>query len=210
MAIDVKIVEILAWPAVVTFLGSFGLVMFRAQVRAFLGRTQSVGKGWLVASPVEQQALTPATPDVVGEFLDSFSAEIVRIQETTIREDLTRRQMIGHPELEKVLIRSLAATQVALNFEQIHGVIWDGQVQLLEILNTATSGMERALVERVYVEEFQAKKLFYKTIDFDTYLAWLFEKVLIREDDGMLAITLLGREYLKWIVETGKFKRGVG
>lgn len=117
MQINEKLVEILAWPGVVTAIGITVLIMFRAQVRQVLGRTQSVGKGWLVAAPPEQQSLKPAPSAEISEYLDSFSGEIMRLQEKSIRDDLALRKMDGHPDVEKVLLRTLAVTQIALLFE---------------------------------------------------------------------------------------------
>jgi hypothetical protein len=210
MAINEKLVEILAWPTVAVLLGFTALVMFRAQVRQFLNRAQSVGKGWLVAAPPEKQSLGSGPSDAVAEFLDAFSGELMRAQEKVIRDDLAARKLDGHPELEKVLVRSLAAVQIALEFEQIHGTIWDGQIQLMETLNTSPDGIDRSFIERVYRDEFQGKRAFYKSIDFDTYIAWPVQKSLILIDGDKLAITVLGREFLKWRVENGKHRRGAG
>lgn len=62
----------------------------------------------------------------------------------------------------------------------------------------------------MYNTEFREKRPFYKSVDFVTYIAWLIEKNLIRQDADKLAITVLGREFLKWLVDNGRAKRGVG
>lgn len=209
MLIAERVIEILVWPAVVFVLGVTGLVMFRSQVRQFLGRTQSVGKGWLVASPPEQQ-LSTVQSDKVREFLDSFGGELLTAQEKSIRDDLSTRQVASPADTERILVRALAATQMALHFEQIHSVIWDGQIQLLETLNGLPTGAELAAIGKVYDEEFRAKRPFYADIDFETYLAWLLEKTLVRIDDGRIGLTVAGRELLKWMIDNGKQKRGVG
>lgn len=210
MLITDKVVEVLAWPAVVTGLGLTGLVMFRAQVRQFLARTQSVGKGWLVAAPPSQQALGPGQNDSLQEFLDSYSGDLLLDQEKVIRDDLAARKLETPSERERALIRSLAATHIALHFEQTHSLIWDGQLQLLETLNTLPEGTEVERIKAVYVTEFQQKRAYYQDIDFNTYTAWLVSKLLIRFDSGKIAITVSGREFLKWMVENGKSRRGVG
>lgn len=209
MPVAERLVEILAWPGVILVLGMTALVMFRSQVRQFLGRTQSVGKGWLVASPPEQQ-LSTVQNDRVREFLDSFGGELITAQEKSIRDDLLARQLAEPSDIERVLVRALAATQMALHFEQIHSVIWDGQIQLLETLNGLPTGAEFEEIRTIYEEEFHAKRPFYTDIDFDTYLAWLLEKTLVRIDEGRISLTVAGREFLKWMVDNGRQKRGVG
>jgi len=204
-----KILAVLVWPGVVLILGLVGLGLFKAQLRQFIGRAQSIGKGWLVAANVSQQSAVVQSPETLA-FLNQFSGELLRLQEESIREDLATKKLDAPGDVEKVLVRALAATQIALHFEQIHAVIWDGQIQLLETLNSTPEGIAETLIADVYEKEFRAKRPFYTNTDFVAYLAWLFDKTLIRSEEGLLQLTVLGREFLKWMVDNGKSKRGVG
>src|SRR5260221_14579543 len=97
---DPKVLEVLVWPAVVLILGFTGLAMFKTQVRHFLGRTQSVGKGWLVATPPEQQLSgIVQTPEAL-EFLDSYSDELLKLQEKAIYADMADRKLDQKPDSE--------------------------------------------------------------------------------------------------------------
>lgn len=205
-----EVLGVLAWPAVVLILGLVGLGLFKVQLRQFIGRAQSIGKGWLVAANASQQSGVVQTPEALA-FLNQFGGELLTLQEASIREDLSSQKLDAPGDVEKVLVRALATTQIALHFEQIHTIIWDGQIQLLETLNAAApDGIEESLIAEVYDKEFRAKRPFYANIEFPVYLGWLFDKNLIRREIGHLQLTILGREFLKWMVENGKSKRGVG
>lgn len=120
------------------------------------------------------------------------------------------RKLDQKPDSEKVLLRSLAAAQLALQFEQIHGIIWNGQIELLETLNTIPDGVELSVIEGIYNDKFRGQRPFYTNIEFGTYTAWLLAKSLILIDNRKIGLTRLGRGYLKWIVENGRAKPSIG
>jgi hypothetical protein len=207
---DSTIIAVLAWPGDALILGIVGIFAFRPELRRLVSRTQSVGKGWLVAGPTDPHQSGVAHTPEVADYLDSMGDELVALQEKAIRDDMATLHIEQKPDAEKALIRTLAKTQIALLFEQIHWLIWDGQVDLLETLNAIPGGAKVAEIESVYNEHFRGKREFYRDIDFDTYTAWLLEKELILIEDEKVALTKLGRGYLKWKVEDGRAKRGVG
>jgi len=197
------------WPSVVVVLGTMAMITFRAELRNFLGRTQSVGKGWLVATPIDQKAIA-AQPEGVQELLQAFDSQLMREQEASIRADLSSRKLEGHPEVEKILIRHLAAVQISLAFEQTYSIIWGGQVALLETLNQLAGGVDRAEIQAIYEKEYRGVQPFYRDVTFEAYLQFLTAHLLVRDDGNRLHISVVGREFLKWIVDQGKQKRNIG
>ena len=125
--------------------------------------------------------------------------------EDIILKDLSNRKLDTASETTKVLARHLAATQIALEFEQVHGVIFRSQIYLLKKLNeAATAGLETAVIDR-HVEHSQ--KLFPEQLGHwtrDDYLQFLFDRVLIRKDGGTYQITVSGKDFLMWIVRMGR------
>ena len=125
--------------------------------------------------------------------------------EGVILRDLGTRQLNTESDTTKVLVRHLAATQIALEFEQVHGLIFGSQIYLLKILNEAASvGVAPAVVDKHFEH---VQKLFAPQLGSwtkDDYLRFLFDRLLIRRDAGQYRITVRGNNFLMWMVRLGR------
>jgi len=129
------------WPVVGLVLGLVGMFVFRTPLSQLIGRTQKIGKDLLLAGPHAQPTLPQDDKTAVDEFLRSYDNALLAEQEQAIRDDLAKRGIAAKPDIEKVLLRALAATQILAHFERTYSIIWDSQLALLRHLNTLDEGM---------------------------------------------------------------------
>jgi hypothetical protein len=201
--------EFFSWPVVVLVLGLVGMFVFRTPLAQLIGRTEKIGKDLLLAGPQKQSTEPANESSTVEEFLRSYDNRLLLEQEQAIRADIERRGLRDAPDLEKLLIRSLAGTQILAHFERVYSTIWDSQLALLRHLNGLDGGMERDAVGDYFQAVVDEHPVLGELQDVDGYLGFLQSNTLIAISDEVVAITVAGREFLKWLVEAGKPDRGV-
>jgi len=97
----------------------------------------------------------------------------------------------------------LAATQLALDYEHIHNLIFGTQINLLKRLNEVVGqGRSGDYMANFLVE---VKAIFPELADWtlDKYLTFLSTNNLITINEGGYHITNKGVDYLTWISRTG-------
>lgn len=144
--------------------------------------------------------------DNVQELIDRIGNSIVITElENNIVQELKEKGLNIDGETDKVLLRHLAGTQLLLEFERIHPVIFGSQLYLLRQLNSAApDGMTE---EDVLLHFERVKQQFidsFKSWTAEKYLAFLYSRILITKDDkNNIHLTNLGVEYLIWITRNG-------
>lgn len=129
---------------------------------------------------------------------------MVREQEDLIKKDLKKYKFTDEEEKLNILIKHLAATQLALNFEKIEKAIWGSQVDLLRHLNSLPSGASAEELRLFYDAAAKKHPQTFSEYNFEKYLEYLVLKVLIGYEDGRYHITNLGRDFLSYLVATGQ------
>ena len=111
-----EIIAALGWPHFTFIFGLVFLLIFREQLRALLGRITSIDKTGIKTQPnPELQREDPKKTEAAQELLLAIGNTVVLQEvEGRIRNDLTTRQLTVEGETTKVLIKYLAAAQVAL------------------------------------------------------------------------------------------------
>lgn len=148
-----------------------------------------------------------AKNDNVQELIDRIGNSIVISElENNIKQELKEKELEIEGETDKVLLRHLAGTQLLLEFERIHSVIFGSQLYLLRQLN---SNLGNGITESDVFEHFdRVKQHFsesYNNWDANQYLSFLFSKLLITKDENnIIHLTNLGVEYLIWITRNGQ------
>ena len=202
-----EVIAALGWPH---FAFAFGLVVvlvFRTQLASLLGRVTSIDKTGIKAHPnPEVQTEESKKVEAAQELMLAIGNTVVlQDVESQIRKDLTDRHLEIAGETTKVLVKYLAATMVALEFEQIQGLIFGSQIFLLKKLNEVRGqGLSSAAVESHYEH---VKQLFPDSFgdwSLDRYLNFLLVRNLVIASDGIYHLTNLGNEYLVWMARTGR------
>ena len=198
----------IGWPQAALLFGLVFIAVFFGPIRRFIERIRSVGKDGVTTNALEalpSAQVAEQKKKAVEDLMRMPDSALLKELEDIILKDLSNRKLDTASDTTKVLARHLAATQIALEFEQVHGVIFGSQIYLLKKLNeAATAGLETAVIDR-HVEHIQ--KLFPEQLGHwtrDDYLQFLFDRVLIRKDGGTYRITVRGNDFLMWIVRMGR------
>ncbi len=105
----------------------------------------------------------------------------------------------------RVLTHHLAATQMALEFEQVYDAIFGSQIFLLKKLNEFSSvGLDPSYLEKHFdlTQKMFSDRLGDLTLE--RYLSFLHNRILIRMDFGKYHLTVRGVEFLLWLVRMGR------
>lgn len=143
----------------------------------------------------------------VQELLDVINdTPLINEQVDAIKADLTKRGLTFDSSTDEILIKHLAATQIALNFETTYNLIFGSQLTLLKELNAIKpQGLSKQEVELYISRVFKQFPNSYNDWDFDKYLSFLYSSFLILKTDAeTIHITVRGVEFLSWIVRVGK------
>ena len=146
-------------------------------------------------------------PDQVKELLDSIDdTPLITEQVDLIKVDLDNRGLPYDTPTDEILIKHLAATQIALHFETIHNLIFGSQLTLLKELNSIKpEGLPKKDMDTYISSIFKQFPSAFKDWNHDTYLSFLFSHILILiTEQDKIHITTRGVEFLAWIVRNGK------
>ena len=213
----------LDWPAVALILGILALFVFRAPLSRLLDRTEKV-KDWLTAP---KQPAVPAAPDrlptrsesqeqkALEELTSGFNNRLLLMQEESIRVDLETHGLKAESACEKVLMKHLAGTQIALHFERVYAILYNSQLQALRWLNAQTAGVSSRALNPFYERAAVSWPAIYEAFTFRSWLGFLAAHGLIKESEESIAagdqadpfgleITVLGREFLAFLVNGGR------
>ncbi|HEY7235572.1 MAG TPA: hypothetical protein VH539_15565 [Gemmatimonadaceae bacterium] len=220
----------LNWPAVGLILGVVAILVFRRALTSLLERTEKV-KDWLVApkqpalpEPANKPLPTRDTAEeqrALEELTTGFDNQSLRLQEDWIRADLTKHGLTADGATEKVLLRHLAGTQLVLHLERIYYSIYSSQLQALRWLNSQGTGVSADSLVGFYDRAVSAWPAIYQDRDFRSWLAFLASQGLITESEESknapqdadpfgLKISVLGREFLAFLVNAGRADPFIG
>jgi len=176
------------------------MVMFRSNIGRFLDRTKSVGKDGVRAYD-EPAALPPQQPvappnDALLKRLEEYHNPLLREVEENIANDLKARGLTNLNDANKALIKSLAGTQLLLEFERVENTIFASQVAALTFLNPRTP-TQLSDIEPFYSAAASKYPKLYENKPFHDWLSYLIAKTLVRVNEDGVEITVRGREYLK-------------
>ena len=127
--------------------------------------------------------------------------ETIKEQEELIKKDLIQRNLVVSTDVENVLIRHLAATQVLLWFEKTYQSIFGSQISMLRnmIENENKLKMSEAIsvINQTIINNEPLRGWSYSD-----YLRFPLEAGLIKKDTDYLQITTRGIEFLKMLDES--------
>jgi len=194
----------IGWPLSMLIFAVVFLFMFRGEISSFIDRIKSVGREGISTtghSPeVQHEENRNSTVDDLMRVGDSIVLSEV---ERLIYNDLSNKGLEITGDSIKVLVRHLAATQLALDYEHIHNLIFGTQINLLKRLNEVVGqGRSGDYMANFLVE---VKAIFPELADWtlDKYLTFLSTNNLITINEGGYHITNKGVDYLTWISRTG-------
>jgi len=198
-----QIVEILAWPCVVLVIALVAITKFRTDLANLIQRTKRLSKTGL-----ETYEAQPSQPrdekKAIDEFLCTFDNPLLLEGEQLILKELKERKLENAPDREKALVRSLASAHIIHQFERVYGLLWAKQVALLRFLNAREEGADVADLLVFYETGKTDFPALHENYPFDKWLGFLESVNFIAKHDSRVFISVAGREFLKYLVVTGK------
>ena len=138
--------------------------------------------------------------NVMKSIMESGSEfSIVKTQEEIIEKDLTSRNIPFESDTEKLLIHSLAVSQVHSWFEKTYNNIFGSQIRLLKVLSENKGGLVVKKVREFYDKAKEAGAPSLETWTLEQYLSFLRNSGLINQIDDNFQISERGRDFLSLI-----------
>jgi hypothetical protein len=128
----------------------------------------------------------------------------VQVREESIREELNRLGFsLEDRETAEVLVRQLATLQCVTFFERTYRLIFGSQILAMDFLNT-DGPVPATVVEVCFYETARnMEEEFYRDFTYDQWLSFMQDNFLIARDAENLAISIAGRDFLVWTVNSG-------
>jgi len=167
--------------------------------------TALLRKAVIAGTPQEQAneaaaiVATPSTRAAIDDFYRTYDNALLLEIEANIRAQANAYQ--GGNDRENFLVRSYATLGIIALFENMWLLIFGSQIRALHAVN-AQARLETEL--RQFYEEATRGNPPLMNYPFDNWLGFMVSQLLIRQDGGIINVTLRGREFLKYLVETGK------
>jgi hypothetical protein len=139
-----------------------------------------------------------------GPFVNMFSADALRAQEQLVLNELENQNINEEQDLVSTLVTWCSAATLFAYFETAYRVILSSQLLLLRALNPLSQGGDYGVVNRYYSMAQDRYGLDDNVYPMENFLRFLFDFKLITESNERYFMTDNGREFLQFIIATGK------
>ena len=134
---------------------------------------------------------------IAEEFYKHQDYRLTRELEEEIKKAMVN---LKGEERERMFVRLLTATLWGVTFSNTWSSIYRSQIKALISLNRGPSTRNDF---QIYYNEAAASYPAYATLKFDTWLGFLRNSVLIKEQDGQIFITVRGQAFLTTMIQMG-------
>lgn len=149
----------------------------------------------------QNNAFAPYTAEYVQEKYPALLKEKERIDGVI---EHAKTQGENNEIIEKTLIAQLAMSNLRAWCEREYNTIFGSQIALLRKMNQNPEvGLARDEIEEFFSNVYHIHPDFYKGIEVDTYLKFLFQSGVMQLKNDAYKITELGISFLTWVSETG-------
>jgi hypothetical protein len=199
-----------AWPICVCLsiliFAVFFVHHFRKELGHFIERTKRITKQGVEAGPAEiaiQEVNAIANPSPADDLLRAFDNQLLLEQEGLITRHLEENKIQSPSERARVLTRYLAASYIVVRFESIYQTIWGSQLRALEMLNQTPEGLPLAALEPWYELGRAMEPGWYNNYALENWYGFLEGGPLVVNKAGTVYISVLGKEFLKYLIDCG-------
>lgn len=202
------IIGSIGWPHVSLIFALIFIFVFRKQIGEFIGKVKSVGKEGVKTEPIQNVQVEEKRKKAVEELMKFGDVTVTEELEGFIRMGLIEKGLEPDNDTSKILIRYLAVTQLALDYEQIYTSIFGGQIRLLRLLNeVAGRGVDYDIVKTYYENEQATHSEILSEWTLEQYLEFPINRTLITIQDNNYHITRKGQDFLIWLVKTNRSEK---
>lgn len=216
-----EILQLVPWGWIVALiLGWLALRAFKPSIHGFLQRANkfSAGKFAAEASPSQQIAEGKdsaankkqllGTYEEIQATIEPFRFGAVKNTSKEIKQRLEELQLTPD-QLKQLMADTSAVIVMVIDFENTFSLIYGSQIVALQDLNSVP-GRRAEEARGFYERGVKASPELYQNYSFDQWLGFMKSKGLINQDGDVVGITDAGRDFLRYMVQTGKppFKPG--
>ena len=192
----------------------FFFVLFKRPITGLIDRTRKVSKDGLEATAATQEAATEKAaeqtaieknPEALQKFLGQFDNSLLVERERLVMNYLSEAGIEQPTARERALVRLLAANSIIQNFERTYMLIWGSQIAAIQFLNSVgRDGIEIERLRPIYDQAVsQFPEIYKDTYSFEQWLGFVQSQQLVFRNESHVGITLMGREFLKYILHQG-------
>lgn len=204
-----ELLEIIKWPITAIILA----IIFRGAVITLLSRIKKIGYGETgvelkdisqkTKDPIE--TLVEGKPERVKRALSIFNDETTKMYRATVVEESGLNDVKEFDKADKdKLVNYAVLLNVLLNFERNYSIIFGSQIRMLMHLNSSIDDTKENL-KSFYDYALRKYPLIYQKYSYDEWLDFLYDSgYIVDAKNSTVRITILGRDFLKFIIETGK------
>lgn len=198
---------IASWPVVALIFGVICIIAFYKPITRLLDRANKIGPQGVEAlstAAQEKSSTREQTVEVISsqaeELLRLFDSKLLLEGEAAIRADLAKRNITSPGDRERALVRLLAGSAMFGIFERTYNLIFGSQIRVLQAINGGP--LPKRDIEPFYAAAKSASPSVYSNYAFDQWLNFMISQKLIGVIDGnAVAITVRGREFLKYVIQ---------
>lgn len=198
----IQLADTLKWPVIIII----GLLIFRKPIVDLINRITKVGYG---NKSVEAKQQTTASEKKIEEVsnidrvVGLFRPETIEMFKEAITNESEVDNLNNSEEKIERLTNYSCILYIMRHFDIVYSDIFGSQIRILEHVNSHSS-QTRESVKFFYENAKKNNPKFYENYSYEQYLNFLFNFTLLREDDDILNITILGVDFLKYLTESNK------
>ncbi len=203
----VSIIQILAWPLVVLII----FLILKTPIKNFINRIKGIGyKDTHIDAglPTKQEGDTPIeklskdkSNASIDKILNLFAPETVKSLKEAVIKESDLNTFKTPDEREQVLLSYSQVIYLIMHFNKIYNIIYGSQIRILQRLNASVFETKDTL-RPFYDDAKSAFPKMYESYSYDSYINFLLINFLIIEEGKSIKITILGKDFLKYIVES--------
>ena len=187
---------------------AFGfMLLFKKSIASFLDRAQSVSKDGITALPQNPTQIDTSISSR-EQLLDSFNSALILQKERELESEFEKRNIQKIEEKFKIILRHYAAALLLNDFQRTDMLIFGSQIELLIAANTGgTAGVSKKEAELIFG---QAQKLWpglYGGHSFDDYVEFVTDGGLLEKNQKGFSITQKGKEFLSYLIHSGRTQK---
>jgi hypothetical protein len=194
------------WPIAIgsalAIIGVAALFVLRPALLRLVDRLKRVGKTGADFSQTQDPNETPPPKLSFDDLMRGAVSQTVLDRERDIAGYLGSFSLRTEDEKIKVLIRALASTRIAAEFDHISRIIFGSQLRFLVELSSTPDGIKVSGAEYLFEEAKSAYPAYHADREYAQWVGFLLHFALIRQSNDSYDITQIGTDFLKHLLDT--------
>ena len=192
-----------AWPLAFVV----ACVVLRTPIEGLLGRLeQAKHKDTTLTFGKNQQSRNITAPTNASPMLDAIPQDtlgLIKEGETIINEAFTKEGITSDTDRLQILTKHFVNNQLRASYSEAEYRVFGSQISVMQALNTTSGGVELGFIRSFYDAAKNQYPDLYKTYDFESWLNFIKSYGLVNTEDDRFYLTVRGRGFLAFLVETG-------